>query len=291
MIVFIGIGIVLGRRTQRKIVAMSAALGRVSLGDLSARIPQNVGIDALDHLAVLINSQLERLDSLISLTRATSATLAHELRTPLARAILAIEAAADVVEGHEPKRALGAVEVELARLANVFDTVLRIIRIGSQTSTDSKSINPAALLAELVQTFVPVAEERGIKLELAAPGDSNLLRGDVSMLRQMVANLIENALAYCPAGATVTLSAEPRSGGGVALVVADTGLGIPEEERSRVTEPFYRGDANKVNRGTGLGLSIVQAIVARHGARLEFLDSRPGLRLVVEFPPAGQAPM
>jgi signal transduction histidine kinase len=142
----------------------------------------------------------------------------------------------------------------------------------------------------LVEIFGPVAEERGIKLELAAPDDSNLLRGDVSMLRQMVANLIENALAYCPAGATITLSAEPRSGGRVALVVADTGPGIPEEERSRVTEPFYRGDADKANRGTGLGLSIVQAIVARHGARLELLDNRPGLRVVVEFPPAGQAP-
>jgi signal transduction histidine kinase len=57
-----------------------------------------------------------------------------------------------------------------------------------------------------------------------------------------------------------------------------------------VTEPFYRGDADKANRGTGLGLSIVQAIVARHGARLELLDNRPGLRVVVEFPPAGQAP-
>ena len=290
MITFIGIGIVLGSRAQRRLSSIGAALERVSLGDLSARVPVDFGIDATDKLAGQINNQLARLESLISLTRATSATLAHELRSPLARATLAIERAADAAESDRAKQALGEVEAELARIAAVFDSVLRIARIGSQPSLDSGHIEPAALLAELVEIFGPVAEERGIKLELAAPDDSNLLRGDVSMLRQMVANLIENALAYCPAGATITLSAEPRSGGRVALVVADTGPGIPEEERSRVTEPFYRGDADKANRGTGLGLSIVQAIVARHGARLELLDNRPGLRVVVEFPPAGQAP-
>jgi signal transduction histidine kinase len=144
MITFIGIGIVLGSRAQRRLSSIGAALERVSLGDLSARVPVDFGIDATDKLAGQINNQLARLESLISLTRATSATLAHELRSPLARATLAIERAADAAESDRAKQALGEVEAELARIAAVFDSVLRIARIGSQPSLDSGHIEPAA---------------------------------------------------------------------------------------------------------------------------------------------------
>jgi signal transduction histidine kinase len=285
-IALFGIGSVLSRRAGRKLDAMAATLDRVARGEMDARLPVNAGVDNIDQVAVRMNLHLDRLAALVATTRSTASALAHDLRTPLARATLAVERAAARAGDAAAQDALAAAETELASLAATFDTILRIVRIGAETPLDGAQVDAAALLADLAESFAPLAEDSGLDLRLALPAGLPAIRGDEAMLRQMLVNLIGNALAHCPPGTILTLSAEPVAPSRVALVVADSGPGIPEPERTRVTELFYRLDRSRTTEGSGLGLALVKAIASRHGGSLSLLDNRPGLRAVVDLPAA-----
>lgn len=286
-IAMIGIGLVLGLRTARKIDTFVATFERVARGDLSARLPVSSGHDSLDTMARQINRQLERLELLITVARATSSALAHELRTPLARAMLAVERAAATTDNAETSEALAAAEEDLAALAATFDAILRVVRIGASQPGDGEAIDPRALVADMAETFSTVAEERGMRLEAQVPASLPSIRGDPPMLRQMLANLIRNALTHCPAGTGITVAAATDGAGNVVLSVADDGPGIARHDRERALAAFGRLDRDGATPGSGLGLALVRAVAWHHGATLTLADNEPGLRAEVVFPASG----
>jgi signal transduction histidine kinase len=108
--------------------------------------------------------------------------------------------------------------------------------------------------------------------------------GDRDMIQQAVANLLDNALKFAPSGSTIQLSAAVAAEG-VSIVVADAGPGIPDSDRERATERFFRGEAARNTPGSGLGLALVQAVTNLHGGVLALADNHPGLRAVLRFPP------
>ncbi|NIN37629.1 MAG: hypothetical protein GTO67_02630 [Gammaproteobacteria bacterium] len=126
-------------------------------------------------------------------------------------------------------------------------------------------------------------EDEGRRLETAiAPGVP--VHGDRELLTQMLANLVENGLRHTPAG-TVLTTRLSKCADRVRLEVSDTGRGVPEEERARVLERFYRLDRSRSTPGSGLGLGLVAAVAKLHGARIALVDNEPGLRVVLEFDP------
>ena len=172
---------------------------------------------------------------------------------------------------------------ELMRLRSIAEAILRIARLeASQGSLGFSRIPLAPLLADLAETFGPVAEEKGQSLSLESVATDLSVTGDAAMLSQLLANLIQNAINHCPAGTAITMGAAAANGT-PRLWVADTGPGIPESERERVFELFYRIDPNRTGDGTGLGLALVRAIATRLGARVELSDAGPGLRVDVLF--------
>jgi signal transduction histidine kinase len=134
----------------------------------------------------------------------------------------------------------------------------------------------------MAELYAPLAEEKGVALRIA-PAGATMIDGNRSLISQALANLVDNAIKYTPAGGQVTVTAL-ETPDGVELRVADTGPGIPEEERARVVERFVRLEASRNSPGTGLGLSLVAAVARLHDADFVLEDNNPGLRATIRFP-------
>ena len=177
---------------------------------------------------------------------------------------------------------------ELENVTSIFDTVLRISTINASHDKHNFTVFPAAqFLLELTDLFEPIADAGGQILSCTTNDTmSGSIRGDRKMLRQMLVNLIENAICHCPAGAVITLAASVTDKGETCIQVSDNGPGIPADKINDAMEPFYRLDASRSTPGSGLGLALVSAIATRHQAHLTLVDNQPGLRVSIVFPPA-----
>ena len=172
---------------------------------------------------------------------------------------------------------------ETDRLIGTFDSLLLIAEAEAGAARNSMSqVDLSALAHDIWELYAPVAEETGIELDLAPLNGAVPVRGNNNLLSQALANLVDNAIKYTPEGGKVTIAAE-RNGVGAVLSVADTGPGIPEEDRPRAIERFVRLEASRHSPGTGLGLSLVAAVARLHEAQLELSDNRPGLKASMIF--------
>jgi hypothetical protein len=257
---------------------VSATAAAISAGDLTRRVRVSGRGDEFDLLAETINDMLDRIGRLMDGVRQVSNAIAHDLRTPIARARVRLEDAATHAESEADLRA--AIERGLADLDGVvavFQALLRIAEIeaGARRSAFAP-FDLAPVLLDLADLYGAVAEERGqhlvVDIATAVPAF-----GDRDMVQQAVANLLDNALKFTPEGGAIRLSAAAAPGGGVRIVVADQGPGIPEADRARATERFFRGESARHTPGSGLGLALVQAVATLHGGTLRLQDNHPGL--------------
>lgn len=282
----LGIGYALNRMVSLKLSVIDQTLAAVSQGSDTARIPVGRTNDQIDHVSEQINSHLDRLSAHVTAMRNTIVAIAHDLKSPLNRAYIALQEAANAEPGREPDKIDRAVG-ELETLRDIVDTVLRISRIGSSDDSSHFVVfSLRTLIEDLAQTFEPILAARDQSLVVAnSLGDPDVqVRGDRQMVTQLVVNLIENANRYAGPGATVTLQVTQRSNGQSVLTVADTGPGIPEDLWEEVFEPFRRVEPERNLPGAGLGLALVQAIATRHRAHIALSDNAPGLCVTVVFP-------
>jgi signal transduction histidine kinase len=228
---------------------------------------------------------LDRLVELMDGVRLVSNAIAHDLRTPLARLRGRLESA--LREADSPARFRAAAEAalqELDQVVRLFDALLRIAEIeAGHRRAAFAPVDLAALAADIAELYQPLAEQRGLTLETAlAPA---ACAGDRMLLAQVVANLLDNAIKYTPAGGRILIETR-RLGSEAEVAVADDGPGIPPEEREKVTRRFYRLEASRTSPGSGLGLSLVVSVAKLHGGRLDLADNAPGLRARLLLPEA-----
>ncbi len=271
------------RRTLADVSATAAAIGA---GDLGRRVPRNGSSDELDALAETINDMLDRISRLMDGVRHVSNAIAHDLRTPIARARMRLEDAArpDASEA-ELRAAIERAIADLDGVVRVFHALLRISEIESGARRSAFApLDLAPLLLDLTELYEAAAEERGQVLERGIPSALPCF-GDRDMIQQAVANLLDNALKFSPDGGTIRLeaAAEPA---GIRILIADHGPGIPEPDRAHAAERFFRGESARSTPGYGLGLALVQAVATLHGGTLRLDDNAPGLRAVLILPPA-----
>jgi signal transduction histidine kinase len=269
-------GAVLTHAALRPLRELSAAARSiVETGRLDARVPARGSSDPLDALGALFNSMLERISALMAGMRESLDNVAHDLRTPVMRlraiseavlhsggdAAAYREALADGLEQAEQVVAL------LEALMDISEAEAGAMRLNLEP------VAVAPLLRSAVELYADLAEEKGITVEVACPEELTVT-ADRSRLRQVLANLLDNALKYTPRGGRVDLGARAE-GGGVRIEVRDTGMGIPPEELPRVWDRLYRGDVSRTERGLGLGLSLVKAIMNAHQGQVG-VESTPG---------------
>ena len=292
-VVLAGLGGVLVQRVlQRRIDQLAVTATAIGLGDLSRRVPLTGADDEFDQLARIFNGMLDRIGGLMEGVRQVSNAIAHDLRTPIARTRARLEESLRDAEGEAELRA--AMErgiAELDGIIAVFQAILRIAEIeaGARRSAFTP-FDLSALLADAAELYGAVAEEKDVELE-AVPPAGLVMVGDRDLVLQAVANLLDNAIKFTPPGGVVRLAAA-RRGETVEIVVSDTGPGIPEAERSRVTERFYRAEQSRGTPGSGLGLTLVEAVAHLHAGTLEFAgdpDGGPGVRAVLRLG-AGEVP-
>lgn len=273
-----------------KLETLASTMEAVARGQVSARLPVGRSNDQIDRVSRQVNGHLDLLARQTATTRNTIAAIAHDLRAPLNRVFLKLQEVEQAEDLDAARTLSDEASSEILDIEHTFETILRISQIEASTAhAGFKRFDAGGLVAEMIETFEPVLEAAGQSLRADIGQSAELaIYGDPSMLRQMLANLIENASRYSPAGAQVVVSAHADEKS-VVLVVRDNGAGIPPERRADVLMPFYRLDASRSSRGAGLGLALVNAIASRHAATLELGDAAPGLTVTIRFPSAGAA--
>ena len=281
-------GIVLARSIGRPVRAVADGADRIAGGELSLRLPEE-GPGEVGELTRAFNEMAERLEenhaeleqqneelreSERSKTELVS-IVSHELRTPLA-SVLGFTALLLKREFDAPTRRhyLGIVDAQARRLAALLEDFLDVQRIEHEgVDLATEKVDLASLLDEQAQLYAAQSPKHQLAVELAERPLT--VRGDPGRLAQVVGNLLSNAIKYSPEGGTVQLIAA-RNGDGVRVAVHDEGLGIAEDQQSRIFTKFFRGDAGATGiTGTGLGLAVSREIVEAHGGSIGF-DSDPG---------------
>lgn len=269
----------LTRRVQRAAETCDAIVG----GDLTQRLPVRGSQDEFDALAQAVNSMVDRLAEKTLVLRASFDSAAHDLRAPLYRLRGRLEDAARSSTADQTLRdGIDASLQELEHVQRTLSTLLQIAQAESSISVaNSAAIDLGALASDMADLYEPAARDRHLALTVQTDAGCDV-RGNRQLLAQVVANLIENALKYVPAGGRIELKAE-RVGQRSRLTIADDGPGIPESERQHVLEPFVRLAGTADIGGTGLGLSLVAAIARLHHAELKLADNEPGLKVMLDF--------
>ncbi|WPZ24043.1 HAMP domain-containing sensor histidine kinase [Sulfitobacter pontiacus] len=278
-------GVWVGRLTEQRIEAISTTMEEVADGKLAARIPiDETSNDDLDRVSTSINNTLEKLENLMESQVQISNDIAHDLRTPLQRLRQRLEKMANqqAVDTNEAVVALAQTE----DIINTFNALLRIAQIEAGDRRERfRRTDLRDLVINVYDAFEPTAEDAGQQLRLKISDQPLYVLGDSDLLMQLISNLVENALRHTPEGTIISMEAS-FSNGAPLLCIADTGPGIAREDREKVFRRFYRGEKSRTSGGNGLGLSLCKAIAELHYAELMVSDNQPGVRILVDFPPA-----
>ena len=257
----------------------------IATGQMDRRMPVPQTNDEISNLARLFNDMLEKNEMLIRRMREALDNVAHDLRTPLTRlrgvAELALQGEPNAETCHDAL--LDAME-ESDRVLTMLNTLMDISE--AETGLMKLDLQPVPLdqvVREVTELFEFVAQEKSITITTAISANL-VVRADRNRLRQVLVNLLDNAIKYSAPGAHVEISAEP-SPDEVVITVRDTGTGIPAGEIPRIWERLYRGDKSRSQRGLGLGLSLVRAIIRAHGGRIEVQSTvGKGSSFVIHLP-------
>jgi len=279
MIPMILIGLVggafLASRALRPIRNLSlVARAIVDTSRFDARVPDDRSRDELNDLVVVFNQMLSKIEVLIEGMKSALDNVAHDLRTPITRVRIVAEEALDGDDAAR-REALADCLEETERLTTMLDTLMDISEAETGAMKLSmENVDLSALIDEVVELYDFVAEDKGVTVSVNS-ARALYLPADRSRLRQVIANLVDNAIKYTPRGGRVEIQSLQEDHQ-VVLLVRDTGVGIPPDEVTRIWDRLYRGDKSRSQRGLGLGLSLVKAVIQAHQGRVEVSTNSSG---------------
>jgi signal transduction histidine kinase len=259
----------IARRLTRRLARLQAGVEQLGAGDLSTRVPVS-GHDEIAVLARSFNASAERIEALVQSHKMLLANCSHELRTPLARIRLGLER---MSRDSDP-----ALHEELARSIAELDQLIGEMLLSSRLDAlrTLERSEPVDLLA--------LAAEEASHFDRPVEGQPVIIRGDPSLLRRLMRNLLDNAQRH--AGGATRIRVDEDTSGHAELSVDDHGIGVAEGERERIFEPFYRSTrTGAASKGFGLGLALVRQIARAHGGEVRYSPlPEGGSRFIVTFP-------
>ncbi len=270
---FIGGALLTKRMTRPVRGIVEAASAIINTGRMDVRVPMRRANDELQDLVVLFNRMLESNEELFRALRESLDNVAHDLRTPLARMRATLEnSLREKVDVAAAQSGIADALEESDRVQTIISTLMDVAQ--AESGLMRLQLEPTdlrALIGDVVELYEDVAQEKG--LTLRHNFDEPLsVTVDPPRMRQVFANLVDNAIKYTPAGGKVSISAR-RQDGTVQVIFQDTGVGIAESDAPRIWERLYRGDKSRSEHGLGLGLSLVKAIVEAHRGRVELTSA------------------
>jgi len=281
-------GFFMTRNMLHKVDAVNRTSARIIHGDLAQRVPVTGSGDEFDQLAHNLNVMLDQVERLMLGMRQVTDNIAHDLRTPLARLRSRLEVT--LIEKPDAARYAEALRDTIAEADNLLGTFNALLSIAEAEAGSRRAgmetVDLAEIARNVAELYEPVADDLGLALDLRIP-DSVMVRGDRHLLSQAIANLLDNALKYTPAG-HVALTVATVDGAARAEV-ADSGPGVPAERRDAVFDRFVRLEGSRSTPGNGLGLSLVRAVAKLHDGAVWLEDNDPGreppgLKVVLQIP-------
>ena len=274
-----GSGYLLVNWALRPVDRLSRTAEQLSLQNLSQRLPVEPTGDALERLSISLNNMLGRLRDSVQMSRRFLADASHELRTPLTviKGELQELSGGASLDSEDLRERVGSVLEELGRLEHLVSGLLMISRLDAgERQREWADVDVAELAHSTAEQMRLIAEDRGIEIVLARLKQP-VVRGDRARLKQVIVNLLDNAIRFTARGGRVTLRTLEDEDFGI-LEVHDTGSGIPAAALPHVFDRFFRADdaRSREDGGAGLGLSIVKSICSAHGADIE-VESEPGV--------------
>lgn len=270
----------LTRWVLRPVGTLDRATHEIATGEFKSRVASSGGPPELRRLARSFNEMADNVEGVLEQQRAFVADASHQLRNPLSALLLRIELLA--LELPEDSEEVASVRAEGKRLAQVLDDLLDLA-LAEHTPADLRLTDVAALAAERVAAWQPVAERAGVELRFAGPAAVTGWADPVALSSALDA-VVDNAVKFTPSGEPVTVSAA-ASGDQVTVEVADSGPGLDGDELARIGDRFWRSNRHTNVSGSGLGLSITGALLAAGGATLGFAPNEPhGLRVTLTLP-------
>ncbi len=243
-------------------------------------------------LIASINGLMARLATTMESQRRFIADAAHQLRTPLAGLRSQTELALAERDPVAMRRHLERLAAGTERATLLANRLLTLARAGTYVRTKQAEVDLCLLAQDTIADHLPAANARAQDLGFEGPGEGApvAVRGDRVLLRELLSNLVDNAIRYTPEGGVITVQVRRSRDRSATLAVRDTGPGVPDDEQTRIFEPFYRG-RDAVPSGTGLGLAIVRTIAGAHGASVHIEPNRdgPGLCIAASFPRLAEA--
>jgi signal transduction histidine kinase len=270
-------GIIASRLLAAPITRLADAAQAIGAGDLTTRVHIENNALEIEELAQAFNKMAADLQRAAELRNSLMADVSHELRTPLT-----------VLEGNLRAALDHVYELDDEQIANLYQQTQHLIRLvnelrelalaeAAQLPLCIQEVDLASLVQETAAVFEPLAEEKGVTVATQIPAELPLIEVDRARLRQVLHNLLANALRHTPAGGAITISAQAEDGG-MRLAVVDTGDGMEPQQLAHVFDRFYRTDPSRSREsgGSGLGLAIVKAIVEAHGGTVSAASAGPG---------------
>ncbi|MFN8077688.1 MAG: HAMP domain-containing sensor histidine kinase [Kineosporiaceae bacterium] len=294
----VALGALLGRwaigRSFRPLREMEDTAAAIAAGDLSRRVPHRAPSTEVGRLGAALNGMLAQIERAFhareaseSRTRRFAADASHELRTPVTaiRGFAELYRQGAVKDPDDVARVMRRIEDEATRMGSLVEDLLLLARLDERRPAKLEEVDLAVLAADAVHDARAMDRDRTVSLVGVMPGTGprpTVVTGDNHRLRQVLANLVANALRHTPAGTPVEVAVGvyPHASGDFALLeVRDHGGGVPASDVERVFERFYRVDASRQRAkggGSGLGLSIVAAVVEQHGGRVDLVETPGG---------------
>ena len=270
-------------RAQKRVEEVNQRVQRIIAGDLHERLPHRTVDEPFSKLAIIVNGMLDEMETMIHALAGVGNDIAHDLRTPLTRARLALERGRTNAISLEQLQAVADKAIAgIDQSLTIITALLRLAEIeNSRRSANFGDVTLHDMLREVHDLYEPIAENKDIALQVEVERPLTV-RGDRDLLIEAVANLVDNAVKFTPEGGKVGIKLL-RGEGETIVRVTDTGCGISEQEREAVLRRFYRSDKIRNAPGIGLGLNLVAAIVKLHGFRLT-IHAGPGCRVEIVCP-------
>ena len=276
LLVYAG-GIVLTDRALNPIRQLTTTLNSiVASARVDVRVPASKTDKLHKELIALFNAMLEKIETLVNGMRKILDNVAHDLRTPMTR----LRGTAEIALQSEPstdvlREALSECVEESERILIILNTLMDVSEAETGTMKLAlENTNVAPLIKDIVDLYEYVAEEKKVSVATSFPPELYVI-ADRNWIRQVLANLLDNAIKYTLTGGKIEIEAY-HNGHEILIAVKDTGIGIPHDELHRIWDRLYRGDQSRSQRGLGLGLSLVKAIVTAHRGTV-IVSSTPGI--------------
>jgi heavy metal sensor kinase len=283
------IGWFMARHALAGVETVTQTARHISEGSLNERVPVKKNQDEIDQLAITFNQMLDRIQKLVTGIREMSDNIAHDLKSPITRIRGLSEVSMTTGASEKDYENLAASTIEECdRLLDMINTMLVISKTEAGVNKlDAVEMDIGAMVRDACNLFQAPAEDKGIRLSCDADGHFKIY-GDHRLIQRMIANLLDNAIKYTPAGGRVDLTVHADEHDFVSLSVTDSGIGISDTDCTRIFERFYRCDPSRSEAGIGLGLSFARAIARAHGGDITVTSEvGVGSTFTITLPPKG----